>query len=272
MIVVTGASGGLGRRVAARLDTRVRLLFRDPSKVPAGVDAAIADYADGEAVRRALDGADTVFMVSAAETPERVQQHRAFVDAAVAAGVRHLVYTSFLGAAPDSTFTLGRDHWHTEEHIRRSGLAFTLLRDNLYSDFLPTMAGEDGVIRGPAGDGRVSVVARDDVAEVAAVVLREPDAHLARTYDLTGPQAVTLTEAAAIISTATGREVRYHPETIPEAYASRAIYHAPAWQVDAWVSTYTAIAAGDLETVSPDVEKLTGHPATSPATVLRRGR
>jgi uncharacterized protein YbjT (DUF2867 family) len=268
MIVVTGASGGLGKRVAARLDGRVRLLFRDPAKVAAQAEAAVADYADGDAVRRALDGADAVFMVSAAETTLRVDHHRTFIDAAVAAGVRHLVYTSFLGAAPDSTFTLGRDHWHTEERIRRSGLAFTLLRDNLYADFLPNMVGEDGVIRGPAGDGRVSLVARDDVADVAAAVLRDPAAHVARTYDLTGPESVTMAEAAALL----GDGTRFHDETIPEAYASRAVYNAPAWQVDAWVSTYTAIAAGDLERVTPDVANLTGHPARSLSDVIGRGR
>jgi len=268
MIVVSGASGRLGRRVAQRLDGRVRLLYRDPAKVPAGVEAAVADYGDAEAMRRALDGAGTVLMVSAAETPDRVDRHRSFDDAAVAAGVRHVVYTSFAGAAPDATFTLARDHWHTEQHIRRSGLAFTFLRDNLYADFLPLMVGEDGVLRGPAGDGRAAVVAQDDIADAAVAVLRDPAPHVARTYDLTGPAAVSLAEAAEIIGAATGREVSYHAETIPEAYASRAVYDAPAWQVDAWVSTYTSIAVGELARVSPDVPRLTGHPATPLATVL----
>ena len=126
----------------------------------------MATYADGAAVRAALEGARLVFMVSAAEAPDRVDQHYSFVDAAAAAGVQHLVYTSFAGAAPDAIFTLGRDHWATEEHIKASGLAWTFLRDNLYLDFLPLLAGPDGVIRGPAGDGRVSAVATDDVADV----------------------------------------------------------------------------------------------------------
>lgn len=109
---------------------------------------------------------------------------------------------------------------------------------------------------------RVRLLFRDP----AKVVLRDPSAHLARTYELTGPETMTLAEAAAII----GGGVRYHAETIPEAYASRVIYHAPAWQVDAWVSTYTAIAAGDLDRVTTNVEKLTGHPATALSDVLRR--
>ena len=119
-------------------------------------------------------------MVSASEDVDRLGQHRAFVDAAAAAGVRHVVYTSFQGAAADCTFTLGRDHWATEEALRASGMEHTFLRDSFYADFLPLMA-TDGAIRGPAGDGRVAAVARDDVAAVAAVVLADPGAHVGAT-------------------------------------------------------------------------------------------
>jgi NAD(P)H dehydrogenase (quinone) len=270
LIVVSGATGRLGGRVARLIGGGPRLLVRDAARAPevAGATVAEAAYGDGAAVRRALEGADTVFMVSASETPDRVDQHFSFVDAAVAAGVRHLVYTSFFGAAADSVFTLARDHWATEEHIRRSGLAFTFLRDNLYADFLPFMAGEDGVIRGPAGDGSAAMVAQDDIADAAVAVLRKPAAHAGRTYDLTGPAAVSLAEAAATITEVTGRKVTYHAETIEEAYASRAKYDAPAWQVDAWVSTYTSIAAGELAGVSDAVPTLTGRPATSLAELL----
>ena len=110
-------------------------------------------------------------MVSAAKAPDGVDQHISFVDAAATVGVEHLVYTSFAGAASDSVFTLGRDHWATEEHIKASGLAWTFLRDNLYLDFLPLLAGPDGVIRGPAARARSSAVATDDVADVATAVL-----------------------------------------------------------------------------------------------------
>jgi uncharacterized protein YbjT (DUF2867 family) len=181
------------------------------------------------------------------------------------------VYVSFLGAAPDATFTLARDHWATEEHVRARGLPATFLRDSLYADFFPFLTGEDGVIRGPAGDGRVAAVAQDDVADAAVTVLRDPAAHAGATYDLTGPVALTLTEVAETISAVTGRPVSYQPETVPEAYASRAGYGAPDWQVDAWVSTYTAIAAGEMATVSPAVAELTGHPARTLAEVLRGG-
>jgi len=210
-------------------------------------------------------------MVSASENRERVAEHTAFIDAAADAGVEHLVYISFYGAAPDSTFTLGRDHYATEEHIRARGLGFTFLRDNLYADFLPAMVGEDGVIRGPAAHGRVAAVTQDDIADAATAVLLAPTDHLGATYSLTGPESLTLDEVAAILSSAQGRSVSYHPETVPEAYASRAVYGAPDWQVDAWVSTYTAIAAGELAGVTDDVGRLSGHPATSLADLLNRG-
>ena len=100
-------------------------------------------------------------MVSASESADRVAQHVAFIDAAARAGVGHVVYISFFGAAPDATFTLARDHYATEEHLRASGMDFTFLRDNLYADFLPALVGDDGVIRGPAGRGRVAAVAQD---------------------------------------------------------------------------------------------------------------
>jgi NAD(P)H dehydrogenase (quinone) len=275
-LAITGATGRLGGRIArllAAAGVRQRLLVRDLSRAPAvpGADAVRAAYGDGDgdAVRAALAGVSTVLMVSAAETADRVDRHRAFVDAAVAAGVRHLVYVSFYGAAPRATFTLARDHWATEEHVRASGLAHTFLRDDLYADFAPHLVGADGVIRGPAGDGRVALVAQDDIADAAVAVLRDPDAHAVVTYDLTGPEELTLAEVAAVLGDAGGRPVAYHPETLAEAYASRAAHGAPDWQVDAWVSTYTAIAAGEMAGVSPAVPELTGHPARTLSQVLR---
>ncbi|QFQ95369.1 SDR family oxidoreductase [Streptomyces phaeolivaceus] len=273
-IVVTGATGHLGGRVARLLagqGVAQRLLARSPERVPVlpGATVVKGGFGDRDAVVRGLTGARTVFMVSASESVDRVAQHRAFVDAAVEAGVAHLVYVSFFGAAPDAAFTLARDHFHTEEHIRASGLAHTFLRDNLYADFVPRLAGEDGVIRGPAGQGRAAFVSQDDIADAATAILTRPADHAGATYDLTGPESLTLDEAAAILTERLGRPVRYQAETIEEAYASRASYNAPPWQLDAWVSTYTAIATGELDGVSGAVPDLTGHPARSLADVLR---
>jgi uncharacterized protein YbjT (DUF2867 family) len=130
------------------------------------------------------------------------------------------------------------------------------------------MVGEDGVIRGPADDGRVAAVAIADVGASAVAVLRDPLAHQGKTYDLTGPEALTLAEVAEVL-TAHGRPTRFHDETVEEAYASRAGYGEPGWQVEAWVSTYLAIRDGSLAGVSDDVRVVTGRPARTLADVLR---
>ena len=183
--------------------------------------------------------------------------------------MRHIVYTSFVGAGPDAVFTLARDHGATEEHIRASGMAFTFLRDNFYIDFMEALVGEDGVIRGPAGDGRCAVVARRDVARSAAAVLVDASAHAGATYDLSGPEALSMADVARVVGEVRGREVRFHDESLDEAYASRAGYGAPDWQVDAWVSTYTAIASGSMAAVSDAVERLTGESPLSLTAFLR---
>lgn len=107
----------------------------------------------------------------------------------------------------------------------------------------------------------MGAVARADVARVAAAVLTDPAAHAGATYDLTGREALTLADAARVITAVTGTPTRYHEETLEEAHASRAHYGAPDWEVTAWVSTYTAIAAGEMATVTDDVQRITGRPA-----------
>jgi NAD(P)H dehydrogenase (quinone) len=268
-VAVTGATGQVGglvaRALADDLRTDLRLVVRDPARAPDyDTDVRACTYADLDAAVAALDGADVLFMVSAAEAADRREQHRTFVRAAALAGVRHIVYTSFAGASPDATFTLGRDHADAEAAIRESGMAFTLLRDNFYLDVLPHFADAEGVIRGPAGDGRVAAVARADVADAAVAVLRDPDPHAGTTYTLTGPEALTLSEAAA----RTG--LRFEDETEEAAYAwRREQYGAEQWQLDAWVSTYRAIRDGSVAEVTGDVERLTGHRPRSLEDALR---
>ncbi len=265
-LAVTGSTGAVGGRVARQLasaEVAQRLLVRDAARVPAvdgGAPVVFGGYDDRAGAVEALTGVTTLFMVSGSESADRLDQHRTFVDAAAEAGVRHVVYTSFHGAAADCTFTLGRDHYATEEHIRNSGMQWTFLRDSFYLDFLPEMVGEDGVLRGPAGDGLVAAVSRDDVAASAAAVLADPGEHVGVTYDLTGPEALSMTTVVETIAAVTGRAVSYHDESVAEAYESRKRWPAPAWQYDAWVSTYTAIAAGEVAEVTSDVRTLTGRP------------
>lgn len=273
VIGVTGATGSLGGGVARELAARgvpLRLVVRDLARGPdlPGATLAQAAYGDTADLERAFEGVTTLLFVSAAEHPQRVAQHEAVAVAAAAAGVERVVYTSFLGAAPDAVFTLARDHHATEQALSAAGLVVTALRDGFYQDLLPTFYDASGVLRGPAGAGRLSAVARRDVAACVLVALLD-DAHAGRTYELTGPEALTLDEVSAQLSAVTGRALRFEHETVEQAYASRAHYGAAPFQVDAWVSTYTAIAAGQLATVSGDVERLTGRPATAFATLLR---
>ena len=274
MIAVTGATGGIGGRVAPRLAERgaeLRLIVRDPARAPElpGAEVVqVSDYGAGEEMRRALDGAERLLLVSFEESSDRLEKHKAAIDAAVAAGVGHVVYTSYFGAAADCIFLLGRDHFQTEEHLRASGADWTALRDNFYLDVLP-LYGAEGVIRGPAGNGRLAAVARDDVADVAVEALTG-DGHAGQAYPLTGPEAMTMAEVAERVSAFTGRAIEYVEETMEEAWESRRPTGAPDWMIEAWISTYTAIAAGELDGPTDTVERITGHPPIDLEEMMRR--
>ena len=148
-------------------------------------------------------------------------------------------------------------HFHTEEHIKASGMTYTFLRDNFYADFFVALPDEEGRILGPAGDGRVGVVAREGAGRVAAGVLTDPARYENQTLDVTGPEALTLDEIAAILTRVQGRPVTYVRETIEEAYESRKKWPAAQWQYDSWVSTYTSIARRKMDVVSTTVRDVT---------------
>lgn len=273
LIAVTGATGGLGGRIARRLADRgitQRLVVRDYARAPElpGAGVTRAGYEDPALMLEALRGASTLLLVSATESPRRVALHTAAVDAAVAAGVGRIVYVSFLAAAPEATFTFARDHWHTEEYIRATGVGYTFLRNSLYQDILPTFVCPDGVLRGPAGTGRFAPVARDDIADLAVEVLLSREHDRCR-YDVTGPRALTMADTAAALAEASGLPVRYQEQTLDEAYASRSGPGALDWMIEGWVSSYAAIAAGELDLVSDAVATITGHPAVDFADFLR---
>ena len=265
---ITGATGEVGGRVAKRLADRgepQRLCVRDPDKLaelPGSEVRPITDYGDPESVRAAVQGVTTLFLVSGREHPDRLRQHITAVDAAVAAGVERIVYLSFLGAAPDATFTLARQHYATEQHVRSTGVAFTFLRSSLYLDFMPWFCTAEGVIAGPAGSGRFAPIARDDIADTVVAVLTSRD-HDGKSYDNTGPHDLSFQEVAVELSRFAGRKVVYKAETLEEAWASRRPTGAPDWEIEGWISSYAAIAKGEMDVVSDTVPRLTGHEAQS---------
>jgi len=260
-ISVTGATGGLGGRVARELSARgleQRLIVRDPARAPQlpGAEVATASYEDSEAMARALDGTNTLFLVSGYEDPDRVSLHRKAIEGARLAGVERIVYTSFMGAAPDATFPYARDHGATEQAIRDAGISLTSMRNTLYADAAPRFVRPDGVIRAPAGHGRVAWVARADVARLAAVLLTEPG-HEGQIYDVSGPHAIDLHETARILTKATRRAITYHAETLAEATESRAGH--PDWLVDSWIGSYLMLDTGEGSVTSHTIEHLTGQ-------------
>ena len=279
-IAITGSSGHIGGMVARHLSARglpLILPLRNPAKAPdlPACEARPFAYGDFELARQALSGVDVLFMVSAAESPTREQEHLTLVRAAAAADVQHLVYLSFAGANASSTFTLARTHAATEAAIQQTAMRYTFLRDNFYSEMMATIANADGIIAGPAGDGRVACVSQQDVAQAAANILAAiasgDDRHHNRSYTLTGSEALTFADIAAVLTDITGKPHRYHNQTLDEAYASRERDYpdTPAWQIEAWVSTYTAIAGGELATVSDDLPQLLGRAPRRFAEVVR---
>jgi NAD(P)H dehydrogenase (quinone) len=268
LIAITGATGVVGGLAAERLadaGANLRLIVRDAASAPkiAGVDVATAsDYSATEEMTEALKGADTLFLVSGRESENRLEQHYSAIDAAAAAGVSRVVYTSFCGAASDATFTLARDHYATEQAIEQSGMAFVFQRQNLYTDFLPMLAGADGIIRGPAGNGKLVPVTRSDVADVAVRLLTD-DSRDGETFNISGPERVSLRHVANRLTALTGKLFEYQQESVEDAYASRSHFGAPDWQVEAWVSTYVAIGDGEFDLQTESVEVLTGHPPMS---------
>lgn len=264
VIAVGGATGQVGGRVARLLSeqgAQQRLLVRDASRAPQLPGAEVVEvggYEDDAGMRAALAGTAAFLLIPGHETSDRVSAHRAGIASAVAAGTGRLVQLSFAGAGPQATFTYARDHWATEEAVRSSGLPWTIARMNFYLDVLPEFVLPSGDLAGPAGDGRVAAVARDDVAASLAAILTTPR-HDAAHYELTGPEALTLGEAAVTMARHSGKPVTYLRETVEEAYAARRASAPTETELEGWVSTYTAIAAGELSQVSGDVERLTGR-------------
>ena len=267
-IAVTGVTGNLGgmvSRLCKENGIKVRNLARNKEKAEkmGFSDVFKSSYDKSEDTIKSLEGIDVLFMVSGSENPDRVQQHKDFIDSAKTAGVLHIVYLSFYNASKNSIFTLGRDHYATEEYIKENGFKYTFLRDNFYVDFFVDMCREYGEIKGPAGNGKVSAVVRSDVSEVAAKILENPEKWQNQTLNMTGPEELTMEEIIKLASKYLGKEIKYIPETVDEAYESRKIWKAEQWEYDSWVSTYTAIAEGEQAGISNDIEKVLGRKATS---------
>jgi uncharacterized protein YbjT (DUF2867 family) len=277
MILVTGASGNNGAEVVKQLSAsgaRVRAMSRRPheriGEGSPGVEFVMAEFDDPASLRRALDGAESAFLVT--NSSERVQaQQLSFMEAARAVGVRRIVYVSQLHATRDSPVRFLRYHAVVEDAIAASGMAFTNLRPNLYMQgllgFRSSIASE-GRFFAPAGDSRISIVDVRDIAAIAVLALTEAG-HEGKTYDITGPEALTHSEMATQLSNALGRQVTF--VDIPETAMREALlgFGIPEWQADGLIEDYAHYRRGEASTISTSVRDVTGHPPHSFADFAR---
>lgn len=269
-ILVTGATGQLGRLVIQSLLERgvdpqsIVAGARDVTKAEGlGVRVARLDYTDPESIAAALDGVDSVLLISGSEVGRRAAQHAAVIEAAASAGVSKFVYTS-APKATTSDLVLAPEHKATEEAIAASGLPAVILRNNWYTENYAAdaaRAAETGVLAAGAGDGRVASASRKDFAEAAAVVLTE-DGHIGRTYELGGDVAWTYDELAAAISEISGREVEYRRLSAEEQRAALQAAGLDEGTAGFVAALDAGIAGGALADTDGTLSRLIGRPTT----------
>lgn len=284
MIVVSGASGHLGRRTVEYLRERtdagrVLAVTRTPDKVAdLGVAVRHADFDDPGTLPAAFEGAERLLLIStdAVAVPgQRITQHTNAIEAAAKAGVGHILYTSLVRATdPGNPAFVAADHAATERALVASGLTHTILRENIYTELLllsapAALAG--GVLARNEGDGPVAYVTRDDIAAVAAAVLAEGGYEGVR-LDVTGPAAVTQGEIAAILSEVTGVPVRYQPVTDDEYVAGMVRFGVPEAAARAYATFGQAARDMWLRDVTDVVAKVAGRQPTSVADLLAANR
>jgi len=276
---VTGATGKLGRLAVAALLYRgvpaadVAALVRTPAKAAElaerGVTVREGDYDRPDTLAAALDGVERLLLVSGDAVGQRVRQHSAVVDAAKAAGVQRIVYTSIL-RADSSTLPLAPEHKATEALLRRSGIAYILLRNSWYLENYTDQVGQylaRGEIVGAAGNGRVAAAPRSDYAAAAAAALVADD-HDGATYELGGPP-FTFPELAAALSEVTGRTIRYRDVSLPDFTTALLAAGLDEGTAQFVTALEAGTAAGELDTDPADLERLLGRPATPLRDALR---
>ncbi|GAB4081620.1 NAD(P)H-binding protein [Modestobacter muralis] len=273
MISVTAASGHLGRLVVTGLldagvpAAEVVAVVRDPGKVAdlaaRGVGVRQADYADAAALETALQGTDRLLLISGSEVGQRVPQHASVLQAAKAAGVGLVVYTS-ASKADDTPLPLAPEHIATERLIADSGIPAVVLRNNWYLenyDQQIAQAAQTGTLTGSSGSGRIAAATRADYAAAAVAVLTA-DSPATGVFELGGDDAFTLADLAAAVATAAGREVTYTDLTPEQHVRSLLDAGLPEGTAQFVVGLDQAIAAGALDTGSTALSQLTGRPTT----------
>jgi len=293
-IVISGASGDLGRKITASLLQQVPasqliLLTRKPETLKEmsakGAEVRKADFNDAVGLERALRGGDVLMLISTLSIGKRLQQHSTAIAAAKAAGVRHVVYTSSCGIEPQTPSISGQEHYATEQTLQHSGLQFTILRNSWYADVIPQLlmpaAIAMGAIGFSTGSGMVAPVAKEDCARAAAAVLANPKRHTNAIYEITGPELFTLAAMMQHCSTVSRKPIVYQQLSHVE---KQAIFDAMgiareyqegmmndttnAWASDEMITYEMAIKQGYFSICSRHIEMITGKPALNFAEVV----
>ena len=292
-IIVTGASGQFGHAAASQLldaGEQVIALTRSPDKLAdlaaRGAEVRAADFDDPASLKAAMAGGEKMLLISTARVGTRVGQHRNAVEAAVAQGVNHIVYTSVIAAdQPSNPAIVKDDHRATEVIIERSGAAWTFLRDSQYSEAIALAmaipALQMGVKPDNCGDGKVGFVSRDDCVATAVGVLTQ-DGHGRMAYTLTGPEALSIPEALAMVSEMAGKPIEVQPVSDEAMYsyfdslgvprhASDIVPDGPIpWSSDDMVTFGQSIREGYFDLVTTCVEDITGRAPRSLRSVFEQ--
>lgn len=272
MIAITGATGQLGHHVIEQLlktvpASQIVAIVRNPAKAgdlsQQGIDVRQADYADQAAFTSALQGVEKLLLISSSEVGQRAPQHQNVINAAKAAGVKFIAYTSLLHA-DTSPLGLHVEHVATEKALAESGIPFTLLRNGWYTEnYLASAppALEHGVFIGSAGDGKIASATRADYAAAAVKVIAE-EGHAGKVYELAGDNAWTLSELAAELSKQSGKSVKY--QNLSEADFSAALKSVglPAGLAEMLADSDTGASKGGLFDDSHTLSALIGRPTT----------
>ncbi|ADW69936.1 SDR family oxidoreductase [Granulicella tundricola] len=273
MIVVTGATGKLGRHViesllkttpAAEIVAAVRSPEKASDLAALGITLRQADYSQPATLLTAFAGADNLLLISGNELGQRIPQHKAVIDAARSAGIKLLAYTSLLRAGT-STLTLASEHLATEQYLQASGIPYVFLRNGWYLEnhteqLAPALA--HGAILGAAGEGKFSAASRADYAAAAAAVLTTPG-HENKTYELAGDTPYTLPELAAEVAKQSGKPVVYNNLPGPDLEKLYLSFGLPAPVAAMLVDSDLGAAKGELATTSTDLRTLIGRPTTT---------
>ena len=283
-IIVSGASGAFGRAAAEQLLERCAaedlvFLTRTPETLAdfaaRGATVRRADFDDPESLPQAMAGGERLLLISTTRVGSRVEQHTAAVNAAMAAGVKHVVYTSILGSGlPGNPSVEQFDHLATERMIEASGLAYTHLRNSLYAEAVATAMAIPALAAGHkpenAGQGRVPIVSRDDCVAIAVGVLTQ-DGHENTAYNVTGPELWALPDAMALVSQMAGKPIAIEPVDDEGMYAyfdslgvprtaSDIVPDGPIpWASEGMVTFGQSIREGFMDVLSDDVERITGR-------------